>query len=108
MIDSQNAPHGAPVLRVGLGVMFIAHALVLKFTTFGISEMFFTSLGLPAWTAYAAIAAEAIGGVLLVLGVWSRTVTVALIPVLIATLWVHSGFGWAPNATNVSWERLLF
>ena len=33
MIDSRTAPYGAFVLRVGLGTMFIAHAL-LKYYVF--------------------------------------------------------------------------
>lgn len=110
MIDSQTAPQGAFLLRFSLGVMFIAHSLVLKLGTFGLAGTvgFFTSLGLPAWTAYATIAAEAVGGVLLVAGVWSRVVAVALIPVLAGAFWVHSGNGWVFNAPNGGWEYPLF
>jgi putative oxidoreductase len=37
---------------------------------------------------------EAVGGVLLVLGIQTRAVALALIPVLMGALWVHSGNGW--------------
>ena len=76
MIDRTTAPLGALLLRVSLGVMFIAHSLYLKLVVFTLpgTAQFFQSLGLPGWVAYATFAAEAIGGVLLVLGVKARWV----------------------------------
>lgn len=110
MIDSQTAPHGAFLLRVSLGVMYLAHSVALKLVTFGLpgTAAFFASLGLPGWTAYAVFAAEAVGGLALVLGVWSRAVAIALIPVLLGALWVHSGNGWVFSAANGGWEYPLF
>ena len=110
MIDSQTAPYGAFILRVSLGVMYLAHSVLLKFLVFGLpgTAAFFTSLGLPAWTAYATFAAEAVGGLALVLGIWGRAVAVALIPVLLGALWVHSGNGWVFSAANGGWEYPLF
>ena len=110
MIDSQTAPYGAFILRVSLGVMFLAHSIVLKWAIFGLpgTAAFFASLGLPAWTAYATFAAEAVGGLALVLGIWGRAVAVALIPILLGALWVHSGNGWVFSAANGGWEYPLF
>jgi len=64
MIDSQTAPFGAFLLRVSLGVMYLAHSVVLKLIMLGLpaTAAFFGSLGFPQWTAYAVFAAEAIGG----------------------------------------------
>lgn len=110
MIDSQTAPQGAFLLRVSLGAMYLAHSMVLKLVMFSLpgTAQFFASLGLPGWTAYAVFAAEAIGGVALLLGVWSRVVAVALIPVLLGALWVHSGNGWVFSGANGGWEYPLF
>jgi putative oxidoreductase len=110
MIDTRTAPQGAFLLRASLGVMFLAHSLVLKWAMSGLpgTAQFFQSLGLPGWTAYATFAAEAIGGTLLVLGVWSRAVAVALVPVLLGALWVHSGNGWVFSVANGGWEYPLF
>ncbi len=69
---------------------------------------FFETLGLPGWTAYATFAVELVGGVLLVLGVWSRAVALAVIPVLVGALWVHAGNGWVFSAANGGWEYPLF
>lgn len=60
MTTDQNAQTGAFVLRVSLGVMFLAHGLLLKvfiFTPAGTAG-FFESLGLPAALAYLTIAAK--------------------------------------------------
>ena len=110
MIDPQTASYGAFLIRIGLGAMYLAHSLVLKWAMFGLpgTAQFFVTLGLPGWTAYATFAAEVVGGVLLLLGVWSRVVAVALLPVLLGALWVHSGNGWVFSAANGGWEYPLF
>jgi putative oxidoreductase len=101
---------GDTVLRVALGVMFIAHSVVLKYFTFTLAgtAQYFASIGLPASLAYVVFAAEAIGGVLLVLGLYTRWVALALVPVLLGALWVHAGNGWVFNAPNGGWEYPLF
>jgi putative oxidoreductase len=101
---------GATLLRVALGIMFIAHSVVLKYFTFTLAgtAQYFASIGLPASLAYVVFAAEAIGGVLLVLGLYTRWVALALIPVLLGALWVHAGNGWVFNAPNGGWEYPLF
>lgn len=110
MLDLRTAPLGAFLLRISLGVMYLAHSVVLKFVTFGLpgTAKFFETLGLPGWTAYATFGAELVGGALLVLGVWSRAVAVALIPVLLGALSVHIGNGWVFSAPNGGWEYPVF
>jgi putative oxidoreductase len=110
MIDSRTAPYAALLLRVALGVMFLAHSVVLKLMTFTLAgtAQFFESLGLPAPLAYLTFAAEAIGGLALVLGVQTRLVALALIPVLLGATWVHIGNGWVFSAANGGWEYPLF
>jgi putative oxidoreductase len=110
MIDSRTAPYAALVLRVSLGLMFIAHSLVLKYFAFTLAgtAQFFESLGLPAALAYATFWAELIGGVLLVLGVGTRWVVLALVPILLGATWVHAGNGWVFSAPNGGWEYPVF
>jgi putative oxidoreductase len=71
IIDEKTAPYAALLLRVSLGIMFIAHSLYLKVVVFTVpgTVQFFESLGLPGFSAYAFIAAEVIGGTALALGV---------------------------------------
>jgi putative oxidoreductase len=101
---------GAFILRVSLGVMYIAHSLVLKYFVFTLpgTAQFFASLGLPPVLAYVVFWAELIGGVMLVLGVWPRLVALALVPVLAGALWTHAGNGWVFSAANGGWEYPLF
>jgi len=98
---------GVFLLRVTLGVMFLAHGVALKLLTFGLpgTAQFFVAVGLPGWLAYVTFLAEAVGGVLLVLGVQARWVALALSPVLIGALvFVHLGNGWVFSAPNGGWE----
>ena len=110
MIDARTAPYAAALLRVSLGAMFIAHSLILKHFTYTLpgTVQFFESLGLPATLAYATFWAELIGGVLLVLGIGSRWVALALLPVLAGAAWVHAGNGWVFSAPNGGWEYPIF
>jgi putative oxidoreductase len=101
---------GDTLLRVALGIMFIAHSVVLKYFTFTLAgtAQYFASIGLPASLAYVVFAAEAVGGVLLVLGLYTRWVALALVPVLLGAMWAHAGNGWVFDAPNGGWEYPLF
>jgi putative oxidoreductase len=110
VIDNRTAPYAALVLRVSLGVMFIAHSLILKYFVFTLpgTAQFFQSLGLPGALAYVTFWAELLGGIALVLGVGTRWVALALIPILAGATWVHLGNGWVFSATNGGWEYPVF
>jgi putative oxidoreductase len=107
---TSTSNYGALLLRVSLGIMYLAHSVVLKGLTFGLpgTAKFFESLGLPGPLAYITFAAEAVGGVLLILGVKTRWVALALLPILAGAVWVHSGNGWVFSATNGGWEYPVF
>lgn len=110
MIDNRTAPYAALVLRVSLGVMFIAHSLILKYFVYTLpgTAQFFQSLGLPAALAYLTFWAELMGGVLLVAGIASRWVALALVPILAGATWAHAGNGWVFSAANGGWEYPVF
>lgn len=110
MTDQKNAPLAALVLRVALGAMFLAHSMILKLMVFGLSgtAAFFGSIGLPGWSAYAVFAAETVGGVLLLLGVQTRWVALALAPILAGATWAHAGNGWMFGYPNGGWEYPLY
>ena len=104
-----GADLGALLLRVALGTMFIAHAL-LKYYVFTLpgTAQFFASLGLPPGLGYLTFAAELAGGVLLVLGVYARWAALALVPLLLGATWAHSGNGWLFSGANGGWEYPAF
>jgi putative oxidoreductase len=109
MTDSRNPAVAALVLRVALGTMFVAHAL-LKYFAFTLpgTAQFFESLGLPGTLGYITFAAELVGGVLLIAGVRVRTVSLVLIPILLGATWVHAGNGWLFSAPKGGWEYPAF
>jgi putative oxidoreductase len=106
----KGAASGSALLRVSLGVMFLAHSVVLKLFTFGLAGTagYFESIGLPGALAYVVFAAEATGGVLLLANVATGWVSLGLVPVLAGALWVHSGNGWVFSAAGGGWEYPLF
>ena len=97
-------------LRISLGLMFIAHSVLLKYFTFTLAGTagYFASIGLPGWLAYVVFAMEAGGGLLLVLGAGTRLVALALVPILVGALWAHSGNGWVFSGANGGWEYPLY
>ena len=109
MIDTRLAPYGAFAIRAALGIMFIAHAY-LKIAVFTVPGFagFLTQTGFPAFLAWPIILAELIGGIAILLGVYSRAVSVALLPVLLGAVLVHAPNGWLFNAPNGGWEYPAF
>ena len=106
---NNNTEYAALILRIGLGVMFVAHGL-LKLTVFTLpgTAAFFEQVGFPGWTAYIVTFAEIGGGLLLLAGVAVRAVSIALIPVLLGATFVHFGFGWVFSNPNGGWEYPAF
>lgn len=104
-----TADYAAFVLRVSSGVLFLAHGL-LKVNVFTIAGTvgYFESLGLPAIAAYLTILAELAGGAALILGIGTRVVALALIPILLGAAWVHLGNGWVFSSDGGGWEFPVF
>ncbi len=109
MIDSRTAPYAALTLRIALGAMFIAHALLKLFVfTLPGTVQFFQSLGLPGALAYATFAAELVGGTMILLGIGTRWVAALLIPILLGAAWAHFPNGWLFTAPDGGWEYPAF
>jgi putative oxidoreductase len=102
-----TAAYGALVLRVALGLVFLAHGLfkVLVLSLPG-TAAFFVMHGFPGWTAYPVTGIELLGGVLLVAGIATRTVSVALLSVVLGAFRVHWQNGWYFGSPNGGWEFL--
>lgn len=79
------ADYAALLLRVSMGVLFLAHGLLLKVFTFGLAGTagYFESIGYPAVLAYAVILAEVVGGAMLIAGAYVRVVSLALVQALL-------------------------
>lgn len=110
MIDNRTAPYAALILRVSLGVLLLAHGLLLKVFTFGIAGTvgFFESIGYPGFYAYLVILGEIGGGLALLVGLWTRPISILLLPILIGATLQHAGNGWLFSALNGGWEFPAF
>ena len=109
MTDTRTAPYAALLLRLALGIMFLAHGLtkLFVFTPAGTAK-FFASVGFAGWLAYPIIAFEIFAGVLLILGVFSRWVAVVAAAELFVASTVHFGNGWSFTNPNGGWEYPVF
>ena len=87
MIDASTGPYAALVLRLALGILFLAHGLLklLVFKPAG-AYGYFKSLGLPGWLAYVTMACELAGAAALILGIVPRYVALLLIPLILGTI----------------------
>lgn len=106
-----NAPDTAGlILRISLGVLFLAHAAlkIFVFTPAGTAQ-FFASIGLPGALAYLVIAAETLGGIALILGIQTRLVALALVPVMLGTIiFSHGANGFFFSNQGGGWEYPAF
>jgi len=105
--SSSSTDLGIAALRISLGVMWVAHALLklLVFTLPGTAQ-FFTSIGFPGFLAYPVFAVELLGGGALLLGLYARQV--ALVPVMAVAAWVHVPNGWVHTSPGGGWEYPVF
>ena len=106
---NSSANYGVTLIRVSLGIMWIAHALLKLFVfTLPGTAQFFASIGFPGFLAYPVFAVELLGGLALLLGVYARQVSLALVPVMAVAASVHFGNGWVHTSPNGGWEYPVF
>jgi len=76
---------GLFLIRLGVGSIFLHHGW-MKVQNIAGTVGFMAKVGIPAPLAYAAIVTEVVGGLMLIVGIWSRVAAVALgIVALVAT-----------------------
>ncbi len=110
MVKTSTAPYAALLLRVSMGIMFLAH-VYLKIFVFTIPGFigYFGSLGLPPIVAYAIVALELLGGVALILGIYPSLVALPLAAEMIGTIvLVHGANGWLFTNPGGGWEYPAF
>ena len=109
-LGRRGTDSGLLLLRLGLAVVFIAHSLYLKLMVFTLpgTAAFFESLGLPGFGAYLVFGAEALGGVLIALGLFTRLSAIVLAAVSAGAFWAHVGAGWLFSNAGGGWEYPAF
>jgi len=91
MIDHRTAPYAALVLRLSLAFFFLAH-LYRKFAVTGYDNWWsgMQKAGYADWVSAYTLGAEFAGAILLLIGVYTRYVSVLVLPVLIAITYHHA------------------
>jgi len=116
MTKEKQLDAGLLVLRVSLGIVFIAHGY-LKVFTFGLKhamEVFEAHTVwhinmIPGWVALPSAAIEWVGGILLILGVKTRLITPFLAAVAFGAGAVHFENGWNyTSKPDGGWEYGIF
>jgi putative oxidoreductase len=105
MTDSRTAPYANLLLRVALGLFFLAHGLtkVLVFTIPG-TVKFFNSIGYPSFVAYLVLVAELGGGLALIIGLWTRWIALVLFIEMLGVILYHWPNGWVFTSKGGGWE----
>ena len=88
-------PVGLLVLRIALGIIFFSHGYP-KVAHLGAGmQDFFIQHGLPGYFVYISGVLEVFGGMLLVLGLFTRVAALALAIEMVVAIWkVHSSHGY--------------
>jgi len=88
-------PLGLLVLRVAAGIVFVYHGYPKLAHLGNGMQSFFVQHGLPGYFVYVAGVLEVFGGVLLVIGLFTRPVALLLAMEMGVAIWkVHSGGGY--------------
>jgi len=100
---------GLLLLRLSLGTMWIAHALLkpLVFTFAGTAQ-YFESMGIPGVLVIPVFTLEMAAGVALLMGVFARQAALLTVPILLTVVWVHAPNGWVHVAKGGGWEYPVF
>ncbi len=104
-------PYGALVLRVVLGVIYVAHAylaLVVMGLAKAVEYQRAMHIPLPEIGVWYLIVAHGLGGILLILGLLVRWAALANIPIMAGALWfVHLQQGFFIFGSKFGYEYVL-
>lgn len=108
-MEGSHRQWGITLLRVSLGIMWIAHAMLkwLVFTLPGTAK-YFDSVGFPGFLAYPTFAMELVGGTALILGIYARQFALVLTPLMLCAASVHFHNGWVHTSPGGGWEYPIF
>ncbi|GMN08862.1 DoxX family protein [Croceitalea sp. MTPC9] len=92
-------------LRISIGGMFLLHGIGKPFIV-GMDKVIpgFIEQGFPVWTAYFSTIVEIIGGMMLLVGLYSRIASIALMPISLGILFYHFPNGWVFQSIGGGWE----
>lgn len=74
------------IMRVVLGIIFLVHGVSKFQMGLGNVDAWFSSMGIPGFMAYVAAIIELVGGIMLIVGLFTRSVSALLILIMIGAI----------------------
>jgi putative oxidoreductase len=107
-VDTATAKYGIFVLRVAIGVDWIAHAFLKISRGMNTHEALLAKNGITPLLAWPTFGLEVVGGVALLLGWYTRQWAAFLLVFLAVVVWIKWPVGWGYSNTGGGWEYPLF
>jgi putative oxidoreductase len=102
-----NKNTGLLVIRIGLGVIFLAHGWA-KLGNMDATIGFFGSLGFPAFLAWVVALVETLGGLAVLLGLWTRYAATLLAVIMLVVIVQVKGLKSFMGQGSYEFEFMLF
>jgi putative oxidoreductase len=107
-VDAALAPCGLFLLRLAIGVDWIAHAFLKTYRGMNTHEALLERNGITPLLAWPTFSLEVLGGVCIILGLYSRQWAALLLIFLGVVVWIKWPVGWLYSNTGGGWEYPLF
>ena len=106
--DPIHAKYGIFLLRVAIGIDWIAHAFLKTYRGMNTHEALLAKNGITPLLAWPTFGVEVIGGVAILLGWYTRQWSAFLLVFLAVVVWIKWPVGWLYSNTGGGWEYPLF
>ena len=100
----RNNDLGLLLLRFTIGGLMLFHGVAKVMGGYAFIEGMLTSMGLPAFIAWFSVAAELLGSIMIIVGVWTRAAAVVMVGnMTVAILMANLGQIFTINAATGGW-----
>jgi putative oxidoreductase len=106
-LDQVYAPYGIFLLRVAIGIDWIAHALLKTYRGMYTHEALLAKNGIASLLAWPTFSIELIGGCAILLGWYTRQWSAILLVFLAVVVWIKWPVGWLYSNPGGGWEYPL-
>jgi putative oxidoreductase len=107
-VDPVFAQYGIFLLRVAVGIDWIAHAFLKTYRGMNTHEALLAKNGITPLLAWPTFGVEVIGGFAILLGWYTRQWSAFLLVFLAVVVWIKWPVGWLYSNTGGGWEYPLF
>jgi putative oxidoreductase len=102
------APYGIFLLRVAIGIDWIAHAFLKTWRGMNTHEALLAKNGITPLLAWPTFGLEVMGGLAILLGWYTRQWAAFLLIFLAVVVWIKWPVGWTYSNGGGGWEYPLF